>query len=69
MPDFAYTAKSSSRQQMAGTISAASRSEPSSERAASSFYAVVDSQAGKFSLEKWQLPVQSRTGHDICRIG
>lgn len=70
MPDFAYTAKSSAGQQMAGTISAASRSEALQRLRSQSLFpmSVVDSQAGKFSLEKWQLPVRVKKEQvaDFC---
>jgi len=70
MPDFAYTAKSSAGEKLAGSISASSRSEAMNRLRSQSLFplTVVDSQAGKVQWDRLQLPVRVKKEQiaDFC---
>lgn len=70
MPEFAYTAKSTAGERLAGTISAASRNEAMQRLRSQSLFplSVTDSQAGKIAWESIQLPVRIKKEQvaDFC---
>lgn len=70
MPDFAYTAKSSAGERLAGTISASTRSEALHRLRSQALFplSVVDAQAGKIQWQQWQLPVRVKKEQvaDFC---